>query len=109
MSRADAVSLFYWGALFVLTVVFVKDVRSGGKFASRRAWFLICAGYALFQGQVISLDPANWGDASWVFRAAGLICLYGWWKNGGGDDTKRRLRKLRKKFQPTRRTAPQSA
>lgn len=33
-------------------------------------------------------------------------CAYMWWKSGGGDDTKRRLRKLKKLFEPTRRTAP---
>jgi threonine/homoserine/homoserine lactone efflux protein len=30
---------------------------------------------------------------------------YQWWKGGGGDGTKRRLRKLRR-FLPVRRTAP---
>ena len=29
-----------------------------------------------------------------------------WWKGGGGDDTKRRLRRLARKFIPARRTAP---
>lgn len=29
-----------------------------------------------------------------------------WWNGGGGDDTKRRLRRWARKFQPVRRTAP---
>lgn len=29
-----------------------------------------------------------------------------WWFTGGGDDTKRRLRELKKKFEGVRRTAP---
>lgn len=32
-----------------------------------------------------------------------------WWKSGGGDDTKKRLRELGKKFEGQRRTAPQAA
>lgn len=32
-----------------------------------------------------------------------------WWINGGGDDTKRRLREFMKKFQAVRRTAPATA
>ncbi|MGW1870431.1 hypothetical protein ACWCPS_33415 [Streptomyces mauvecolor] len=29
-----------------------------------------------------------------------------WWQNGGGDDTKRRLRALTRRFKPVRRAAP---
>lgn len=36
-------------------------------------------------------------------------CLWLWWRNGGGDGTKRRLRELREKFTPARRTAPAAA
>ena len=31
---------------------------------------------------------------------------WSWWNGGGGDDTKRRLRKWARKFQGVRRTAP---
>ena len=43
--------------------------------------------------------------ASW---AAGVLAvtLWLWWKNGGGDNTRRRLRRWARKFQPVRRTAP---
>lgn len=34
------------------------------------------------------------------------LFIWLWWKSGGGDDTKRRLRSLMKTFEPTRRTAP---
>jgi hypothetical protein len=40
------------------------------------------------------------------------VCAYSayrWWKGGGGDDTKRRLRSAWKPFEPVRRTAPQAA
>lgn len=32
-----------------------------------------------------------------------------WWKGGGGDDTKKRLRKWSRAFTPNRRTAPSAA
>lgn len=34
------------------------------------------------------------------------FALWMWWKGGGGDKTKRRLKSLASKFQPVRRTAP---
>lgn len=44
----------------------------------------------------------------WNGGIAGLS-LYCWWNNGGGDNTKRRLKKWAAKFKPVRRTAPQPA
>ncbi|KOU37649.1 hypothetical protein [Streptomyces sp. WM6378] len=35
--------------------------------------------------------------------------VWRWWKNGGGDDTKRRLRRLARRFTPTPRTPPTTA
>lgn len=35
------------------------------------------------------------------------VWAYQWWKGGGGNGTKRRLKKLARKFTPVRRTAPQ--
>lgn len=37
------------------------------------------------------------------------VNLWMWWRNGGDDDTKRRWRTLKKKFEPVRRTAPVTA
>lgn len=34
---------------------------------------------------------------------------WAWWKGGGGDDTKKRLRKWSRAFTPNRRTAPSAA
>lgn len=44
---------------------------------------------------ITSIDAAFWAYCAWK-----------WWNSGGGDDTKRRLRKLNEKFTPVRRTAP---
>jgi hypothetical protein len=53
------------------------------------------------------------GDASvhdvlgqWWNAAYSGFWAWLWWRGGGGDNTKRRLRRLRKKFTPVRRTAP---
>jgi len=45
------------------------------------------------------------------FMAAASTAMYGWlwWKGGGGDGTRRRLRSWARRFQGVRRTAPQGA
>lgn len=42
-----------------------------------------------------------------AWLAAGFWFL--WWITGGGDDTKRRLRAIKRAFTPVRRTAPATA
>lgn len=51
------------------------------------------------------------GNRFWiVVDAVGFaVFAYRWWTGGGGDGTRRRLRSLRPRFTPSRRTAPQSA
>jgi hypothetical protein len=34
------------------------------------------------------------------------LALYFWWTSGGDDDTKRKLKKLKERFEGVRRTAP---
>lgn len=46
--------------------------------------------------------------ASWAAGAL-AVTVWVWWKSGGGDDTKRRLRRWARKFTPVRRTAPAGA
>lgn len=41
-----------------------------------------------------------------VNAALAAIFLWLWWKSGGDDDTKKRWRKFKKKFEGVRRTAP---
>lgn len=47
--------------------------------------------------------------ASYIDAVMCVGYLYKWWKHGGGDDTKRRLRRLKEAFKPVRRTAPAAA
>jgi len=51
------------------------------------------------------LADGRFGSAV-VSGTIGAWFALSWWRGGGGDDTKRRLRKLREKFTPARRTAP---
>lgn len=43
---------------------------------------------------------------TWIY--AGVAAFWGWlwWKSGGDDDTRRRLREAARAFTPVRRTAP---
>lgn len=52
----------------------------------------------------LTLSP--WGV---INAAACAFYLWLWWNAGGGDDTKRRLRKLGRAFTGVRRTAPAAA
>lgn len=40
------------------------------------------------------------------YSLIGAAYTWAWWKSGVGDNTRRRLRKLRTAFVPVRRTAP---
>lgn len=55
-----------------------------------------------------TLDDIVQQDWLWALYQSGLTALeiWLWWRGGGGDDTKRRLRQLRQAFTPVRRTAP---
>ncbi|MFF0597853.1 hypothetical protein [Streptomyces antibioticus] len=44
-----------------------------------------------------------------VNGAVCAVCLWRWWSGGGGDGTRRRLRRLARRFQGVRRTAPATA
>jgi hypothetical protein len=54
--------------------------------------------------QALDHDPG--GVASGVFSA---YLAWRWWRSGGGDDTKRRLRSAARAFTPVRRSAPVAA
>jgi hypothetical protein len=55
---------------------------------------------------------AAWMVVRWVLPVDGTLVAFNlwlWWNDGGDDDTKRRLRKLKKKLTPVRRMAPVTA
>jgi hypothetical protein len=96
--------LLYWGGwgLWICSFGFFILRKVDGRrhdLLMAISWLLICAGEAIRHRQ---------GSASIDAAFAGFY-LWHWWTNGGDDDTKRRLRKLAKKFQGRRRTAPATA
>jgi hypothetical protein len=60
-------------------------------------------GVSFYIGDALAHDALGqiWQAAYTAFWA------WQWWKGGGGDGTKRRLKKWARKFTPMRRTAPQ--
>ena len=78
--------------------------RAFGRIAYHQASGFYAAAYGLW-----SLNDIRIGAhiAAVVSAAMCAFFAYGWWRGGGGDGTKRRLRALRRKFSDVRRTAPQ--
>lgn len=77
-----------------------------GRVSYKAASLAIAVIWAIF-----TLVDAMTGQraVSYVDAAFCVGYLYQWWKHGGGDDTKRRLRRLKRAFTPVRRTAPSMA
>ncbi|MGW2725645.1 hypothetical protein [Streptomyces sp. NPDC001492] len=51
-------------------------------------------------------------DVLWLACGCAAVtawCAYDWWHKGGGDGTRRRLKRWARRFQGVRRTAPQGA
>jgi len=74
----------------------------------RFGFWRACGWYALSGGNFLIasvMEHDRWGavwDAIWT-----AFYLWVWWNGGGGDKTKKRLKKLARKFSPVRRAAPQ--
>ncbi|RSN50532.1 hypothetical protein DMH12_24940 [Streptomyces sp. WAC 04229] len=74
-----------------------------GRFRKHHIYGVMSVGYLLYTlGNVLSQDTVSAG------MGAGFTTILGWlwWKGGGGDDTKRRLKSWASRFQGVRRTAP---
>lgn len=103
MSGTDAV---LWAAIvFDLLVSGRALVMLGlGRMENYRAsgWFAVGDGPLVIGGVVAQAPVFVTAFVAAVFA----YNLHAWWKGGGGDDTKRRLRKLGRSFTGTRRTAP---
>jgi hypothetical protein len=99
-----AYALLYPGAL--LTWIPLGLGFFTGRPSRKTAALLAALGWTMY-------GTASYMIGAWlnVLIAAGLGagCLWLWWNDGGGDDTKRRLKRWARKFTPVRRTAPQGA
>jgi len=59
--------------------------------------------------QVVACVLAHLMTVAALDTSTGTYAAYMWWKGGGGDGTRRRLRSIGRLFSGTRRTAPASA
>jgi hypothetical protein len=81
-------------------------MRMSGRIGMKDLYLLFFVGWiintvATFFDHYLLLFYVSVGASAWN--------LYLWWKSGGNDDTKRRLKKLARQFQGSRRTAPVTA
>ncbi|MFK0172621.1 hypothetical protein ACIQU5_27875 [Streptomyces sp. NPDC090306] len=74
-----------------------------GRLRAHQAWGTLALAWLLSWLQ----DVADGRRAvSYVDAALVAWCAWRWWKGGGGDNTRLRLRRLARRFTPVRRTAP---
>lgn len=86
-----------------LSLVGTVVARARGIISSRTFYALVASTNCV--GLIVSVAVHNQITAS-INAASTAIAAYMWWRDGGGDDTKRRLRRWARKFHGVRRTAP---
>lgn len=80
--------------------------RMAGRISSRALYGLIAVSQVLnLASAVIERDMFTGSIAAGGFA----LSAWAWWHDGGGNDTKRRLRRLARRFRGVRRTAPSAA
>ncbi|WP_329474176.1 hypothetical protein OIE75_41040 (plasmid) [Streptomyces sp. NBC_01723] len=77
-----------------------------GRFRKHHIYGVMSVGYLLYTVSNFLLQ-----DTVSAGMGAGFTTVFGWlwWKGGGGDNTKRRLKSWASRFQGVRRTAPSHA
>lgn len=101
MTTVIAASLFAAGwTILILVVAVAKRIRD------RIAHGWLCVSNVCFLTGGITM-----GSNLTAGIAAGSLALtlWLWWHSGGGDGTKRRLKRWARKFEGVRRTAPAAA
>ncbi|MYR93068.1 MULTISPECIES: hypothetical protein [unclassified Streptomyces] len=87
------------GLLLTAAAAYVVFVRP-----SKNAYAAIAVASALLTIWRIAADQE---PSTTIIQAVGTaIYAYLWWHNGGGNDTRRRLREAARPFKAVRRTAP---
>lgn len=84
-------------------------MKSGGAVErSKLAQHLLTNAAVCIVAGLIAIVDQEW-FFMWINAAVTAVSLILWWHIGGGDGTKRRLKKLKEKFVGKRRTAPVTA
>ncbi|MFI6055909.1 hypothetical protein ACIBCO_38270 [Streptomyces violascens] len=97
------IALFGMGAALTLCALVAAWT---GRLTERPCYALLTLSFLL-----MLIGDLHQGNAPSAIVNAALTAYFAWrwWKNGGGDDTKRRLRGLARRVTPVRRTAPTTA
>lgn len=88
----------------ILAVLAPAVLHGSVPLRSRYGWLAVALGLLVVAQAVI-------GRLTLAAATAGLLVwtTWLWWTHGGGDGTRRRLRRLRSRFAGVRRTAPAAA
>jgi hypothetical protein len=97
----SALVITYIGLIFMLQILLQFRVITSKQYNGWAA--VLTAGGGAF-------SAVN-GWTFYVYLHAGIAawCAWMWWNSGGGDDTKRRLKRWASRFHGVRRTAPAGA
>ncbi len=99
------VVLFSSLAALTAVIAVATDVALG-RASYRRTFGWTAVAYGSLTVAAVALHLPLWAS---LYAAIGAIFAWLWWHSGGGDGTKRRLRRLRARFAGVRRTAPATA
>lgn len=103
MTHLVSVCLMYAALTWIAAMI---AVLACGRMTLRRILGMAAVAYGLLAtSEALLRQPF----VASVFAAFGAVAAWLWWISGGGDGTKRRLRRLRVRFAPVRRTAPATA
>lgn len=100
----DITEVLGYAAIVPIMFGAVAVFHPGISYKTGYGWSAV--GTAMYIPSYVSRHDTVWTG---VTVATTIWLIWMWWKSGGDDDTKRRLEQLNKKFEGTRRTAPQTA
>lgn len=95
-----------WSVSFVALMTMLLLLVDHRRITSKQyyGW----AAVLLAGGFVVSF-AVGWTGLMYAHAGVAAWCAWVWWNGGGGDGTRRRLKRWAGRFQGVRRTAPQGA
>lgn len=91
---------------YVLLLTLLQFLELTGRITAKRynGWMVV-----MNTGSGVLCLINHWNTVLYLNAAATAWHAWLWWNSGGGDGTKRRLKKWAGRFQGVRRTAPSNA
>jgi len=102
-SPAEALGLGLLVVAFAMIIYAIMTIIIGGAPIHQAFGVGAIGGAIEIVGYVLLHLPTFFTS---VIAAIDAIFIWAWWNKGGGNGTKRKLRKLARKFKPVRRAAP---